>query len=333
MSCTWLEFGIIVDEGSLDRKVTHDYSVYRSTEDIYSIIGVRFLNVATSEFKDVYNSDLSGIELNPEEIYGISEEVGDLIGGKFEVHEEYVNADDINLSYFIYERTSISGHIKVQCALPVYNKVGNLIMCCNTDLCAYKFANFLEIVINVKTLSLDIVFREVTWLNRKFGVPLLRRLTSQSWNNALNIMKTDIEGVYLYNGLCFVYRYKEDSLVLPDECQKLYISFPESLKTIVFNKNIERIEDYSAFKIIFVKTLYIPKDVKIEFMCNLIILLIGDYLLAREQEAVMNIRHLYTIITSLNSAKEYNRLWDILNSSENNEIMQQVLGKFDIKVY
>lgn len=47
----------------------------------------------------------------------------------------------------------------------------------------------------------------------------------------------------------------------------------------------------------------------------------------------MNIRHLYTIITSLNSAKEYNRLWDILNSSENNEIMQQVLGKFDIKVY
>ena len=122
-------------------------------------------------------------------------------------------------------------------------------------------------------------------------------------------------------------------MILPDESRKLYISFPESLKTIVFNKDIESVEDYSAFKMIFVKALYIPRDAKVEFMCSLIILLIGNYLLERDQEAVTDIRQLYTTITSLNSTKEYNRIWGILNSSENKGIMQQALGKLDIKVY
>ena len=333
MGCTWLEFGIIVDRNSAVKEVTYDYSTYRTTEYTYKIIGVRFLNVATSEFKDVYSKDLSGIELNQKEIHDISDVVDDLIGGRFRVRELYANADDIELNYYVNMRTRIYSRESVHSALPVYDKSGNLLVCCNTDLCAYKFVSFLEIVIDAKTLSFDVTFREVTELNRKFRVPLLRGLTSPSWDNALNIMKTDIKGVYLYNGLCFVYGYKEDSLILPDESRKLYISFPESLKTIVFNKDIESVEDYSAFKMIFVKALYIPRDAKVEFMCSLIILLIGNYLLERDQEAVTDIRQLYTTITSLNSTKEYNRIWGILNSSENKGIMQQALGKLDIKVY
>ena len=195
MGCTWLEFGIIVDRDSAVKEVTYDYSTYRTTEYTYKIIGVRFLNVATSEFKDVYSKDLSGIELNQKEIYDISDIVDDLIGGRFRVRELYANADDIELNYYINMRTRIYSRESVKSALPVYDKSGNLLVCCNTDLCAYKFANFLEIVINSKTLNFDIAFRETTELNRKFGVPLLRRLTSLSWNNALNLMKTDIDGV------------------------------------------------------------------------------------------------------------------------------------------
>ena len=333
MGCTWLEFGIIVDENSLERKITQDYSAYEITTDVYKIIGVRFLDVATSEFKDVYSNDLSGIELVTEEIDTIRDEVDKLIGGKFKRHEEYVNADNTYLKYFIYKSDSEYSGVEVQSALPVYNKSGNLIMCCNTDLCVYQFASFLEIKINAKTLSFDVSLREPTDLNRKYGVPYLRLLTSPSWDSALNIMKTDVEGVYLYNGLCYVFRYIGDSLILPEECRKLYISFQKSLKTIVFNKYIESIEDYSAFKIIFVKTFYISKDVRIEFMCSFITLLIEDYLLARDQEATTNVRQLHTTITNLNSAKEYARVWDILNSSENKDTMQSVLSKFEIKVY
>jgi hypothetical protein len=333
MSCTWLEFGIIVDENSLERKITQDYSAYKITTDVYKIIGVRFLDVATSEFKDVYSNDLSGIELVTEEIDTIRDEVDKLIGGKFKRHDEYVNADNTYLKYFIYKSDSEYSGVEVQSALPVYNKSGNLIMCCNTNLCVYKFSAFLEIIIDAETLRFDISFSEPTDLNRKYGVPYLRRLTNVSWDNALNLMKTDIDGVYLYNGFCFVYGYKEDSLILSDECRKLYITFPKSLKTIVFNKDIESIEDYSAFKIISVKTFYISKDVRIEFMCSFITLLIEDYLLARDQEATTNVRQLHTTITSLNSAGEYDRIWDTLNNSENKDIMQSVLSKFEIKVY
>lgn len=333
MSCTWLEFGIIVDENSLERKITQDYSAYKITTDVYKIIGVRFLDVATSEFKDVYSNDLSGIELVTEEIDTISDEVDKLIGGKFKRHDEYVNADNTYLKYFIYKSDSEYSGVEVQSALPVYNKSGNLIMCCNTDLCVYQFASFLEIKINAKTLSFDVSLREPTDLNRKYGVPYLRLLTSPSWDNALNLMKTDIEGVYLYNGLCYVFRYIGDSLILPEECRKLYITFPKSLKTIVFNKDIESIEDYSAFKIIFVKTFYIPEDVRIEFMCSFITLLIEDYLLVRDQEATTNVRQLHTTITNLNSAKEYSKIWNILNSTDNDEIIQEVLSKFEVKVY
>ena len=336
MSCTWLEFGIIVDENSLERKITQDYSAYKITTDVYKIIGIRFLDVATSEFKDVYSNDLSGIELNNDEIDFIRDEVEELIGGKFKVCERYINADDIN-SYYEISRTEKAYNygtwVSINSALPVYKKTGNLIVCCNTDLCVYQFASFLEIKINAKTLSFDVSLREPTDLNRKYGVPYLRLLTSPSWDSALNIMKTDIEGVYLYNGLCYVFRYIGDSLILPEECRKLYISFPKSLKTIVFNKYIESIEDYSAFKIIFVKIFYISKDVRIEFMCSFITLLIEDYLLAKDQEATTNVRQLHTTITNLNSAKEYARVWDTLNSSENKDIMQSVLSKFEIKVY
>ena len=333
MSCTWLEFCIIVDENSLERKITQDYSAYKITTDVYKIIGVRFLDVSTSEFKDVYSNDLSGIELVTEEIDTIRDEVDKLIGGKFKRHAEYVNADNTYLKYFIYKSDSEYSGVEVQSALPVYKKSGNLIMCCNTYLCVYQFASFLEIKINAKTLSFDILLREPTDLNRKYGVPYLRRLTNVSWDNALKLMKTDIDGVYLYNGFCFVYGYKEDSLILSDECRKLYITFPKSLKTIVFNKDIESIEDYSAFKIIFVKTFYISKDVRIEFMCSFITLLIEDYLLARDQEATTNVRQLHTTVSILNQAKEYDRIWDTLNSSENKDIMQSVLSKFEIKVY
>lgn len=336
MSCTWLEFGIIVDEDSLKRDVTYDYSVYRSTEDIYNIIGIRFLNVATSEFKDVYSSDLSGIELNNDEIDFIRDEVEELIGGKFKVCERYINADDIN-SYYEISRTEKAYNygtwVSINSALPVYKKTGNLIVCCNTDLCVYQFASFLEIKINAKTLSFDVSLREPTDLNRKYGVPYLRLLTSPSWDSALNIMKTDIEGVYLYNGLCYVFRYIGDSLILPEECRKLYISFPKSLKTIVFNKYIESIEDYSTFKVNYINTLYVSKCASIKFVCSLIILLMDDYILERDQEATTNIRQLHTTITSLNSAGEYDRIWDTLNNIENKDIMQSVLSKFEIKVY
>lgn len=333
MSCTWLEFGIIVDENSLERKITQDYSAYKITTDVYKIIGVRFLGVATSEFKDVYSNDLSGIELVTEEIDTIRDEVDKLIGGKFKRHDEYVNADNTYLKYFIYKSDSEYSGVEVQSALPVYNKSGNLIMCCNTNLCVYQFASFLEIKINAKTLSFDVSLRKPTDLNRKYGVPYLRRLTNVSWDNALNLMKTDIDGVYLYNGFCFVYGYKEDSLILSDECRKLYITFPKSLKTIVFNKDIENIEDYSAFKINYINTLYVSKCASIKFVCSLIILLMDDYILESDQEALTNIRPLYTTITSLNSAKEYAMVWDTLNSSENKDIMQSVLSKIEIKVY
>lgn len=333
MSCTWLEFGIIVDENSLERKITQDYSAYKITTDVYKIIGVRFLDVATSEFKDVYSNDLSGIELVTEEIDAIRDEVDKLIGGKFKRHDEYVNADNTYLKYFIYQSDSEYSGVEVQSALPVYNKSGNLIMCCNTNLCVYQFASFLEIKINAKTLSFDVSLREPTDLNRKYGVPYLRLLTSPSWDSALNIMKTDIEGVYLYKGLCYVFRYIGDSLILPEECRKLYISFPKSLKTIVFNKYIESIEDYSTFKVNYINTLYVSKCASIKFVCSLIILLMDDYILESDQEALTNIRQLHTTITNLNQAKEYDRIWDTLNSSENKDIMQSVLSKFEIKVY
>lgn len=171
---------------------------------------------------------------------------------------------------------------------------------------------------------------------RKFGLIVSDECecTTETRDSAIKNTKIfSIHGVYLYNGFCFVYGYREDSLILLDECRKLYITFPKSLKTIVFNKDIESIEDYSAFKIIFVKTFYIPKDVRIEVMCSFIILLIEDYLLARDQEATTNVRQLHTTITNLNSAKEYARVWDTLNSSENKDIMQSVLRKFEIKVY
>ena len=326
MSCTWLEFGIIVDENSLERKITQDYSAYKIATDVYKIIGVRFLDVATSEFKDVYSNDLSGIELVTEEIDAIRDEVDKLIGGKFKRHDEYVNADNTYLKYFIYKSDSEYSGIEVQSALPVYNKSGNLIMCCNTDLCVYKFSTFLEIIIDAETLRFDISFSEPTDLNRKYGVPYLRRLTNVSWDNALNLMKTDIDGVYLYNGFCFIYGYKEDSLILSDECRKLYITFPKSLKTIVFNKDIESIEDYSAFKINYINTLYVSKCASIKFVCSLIILLMDDYILERDQEATTNIRQLHTTITSLNSAGEYDRIWDTLNNIENKDIMQSVLS-------
>ena len=333
MSCTWLEFGIIVDENSLERKITQDYSAYKIATDVYKIIGVRFLDVATSEFKDIYSNDLSGIELVTEEIDTIRDEVDKLIGGKFKRHDEYVNADNTYLKYFIYKSDSEYSGVEVQSALPVYNKSGNLIMCCNTDLCVYQFASFLEIKINAKTLSFDVSLREPTDLNRKYGVPYLRLLTSPSLDSALNIMKTDIEGVYLYNGLCYVFRYIGDSLILPEECRKLYISFPKSLKTIVFNRYIESIEDYSTFKVNYINTLYVSKCASIKFVCSLIILLMDDYILESDQEALTNIRPLYTTITSLNSAGEYDRIWDTLNSSENKDIMQSVLSKIEIKVY
>ena len=333
MSCTWLEFGIIVDENSLERKITQDYSAYKITTDVYKIIGIRFLDVATSEFKDVYSNDLSGIELVTKEIDTIRDEIDKLIGGKFKRHDEYVNADNTYLKYFIYKSDSEYSGVEVQSALPVYNKSGNLIVCCNTDLCVYQFASFLEIKINAKTLSFDVSLREPTDLNRKYGVPYLRLLTSPSWDNALNLMKTDIDRVYLYNGFCFVYGYKEDSLILSDECRKLYITFPKSLKTIVFNKDIESIEDYSTFKVNYINTLYVSKCASIKFVCSLIILLMDDYILESDQEALTNIRPLYTTITSLNSAGEYDRIWGTLNSSENKDIMQSVLSKFEIKVY
>lgn len=333
MSYTWLEFGIIVDENSLERKITQDYSAYKITTDVYKIIGVRFLDVATSEFKDVYSNDLSGIELVTEEIDTIRDEVDKLIGGKFKRHDEYVNADNTYLKYFIYKSDSEYSGVEVQSALPVYNKSGNLIMCCNTNLCVYQFASFLEIKINAKTLSFDVSLREPTDLNRKYGVPYLRLLTSPSWDSALNIIKTDIEGVYLYNGLCYVFRYIGDSLILPEECRKLYISFPKSLKTIVFNKYIESIEDYSTFKVNYINTLYVSKCASIKFVCSLIILLMDDYILESDQEATTNVRQLHTTITNLNSAGEYDRIWDTLNNSENKDIMQSVLSKFEIKVY
>ena len=68
-------------------------------------------------------------------------------------------------------------------------------------------------------------------------------------------------------------------------------------------------------------------------MCSFITLLIEDYLLARDQEATTNVRPLYTTITSLNSAGEYDRIWDTLNNIEYKDIMQSVLSKFEIKVY
>ena len=108
MSCTWLEFGIIVDENSLERKITQDYSAYKITTDVYKIIGVKSLDVATSEFKDVYSNDLSGIELVTKEIDTIRDEVDKLIGGKFKRHDEYVNADNTYLKYFIYIRAIVN---------------------------------------------------------------------------------------------------------------------------------------------------------------------------------------------------------------------------------
>jgi len=96
---------------------------------------------------------------------------------------------------------------------------------------------------------------------------------------------------------------------------------------------IESIEDYSTFKVNYINTLYVSKCASIKFVCSLIILLMDDYILESDQEALTNIRPLYTTITDLNSAKEYAMVWDILNSSENKDIMQSVLSKFEIKVY
>lgn len=332
MSCTWLEFGIIVDRDSAVKEVTYDYSTYRTTEYTYKIIGIRFLNVATSEFKDVYSKDLSGIELNQKEIQDISDIVDSLIGGRFRVRELYVNADDIELNYYINRRTSIYCHEIIQSALPVYDKNGNLLVCCNTDLCIYEFG-FLEIRINVKTLSFDIALREPTDENRKYGVPFIRGLVSQSWNSALNIIKTEIEGVYLYDGLCYIYDYKEDFIILPDSCRTLYLSFGGSIKTIVFNKNIESIANYSLFNTFNTLTIYLSKDTSLEFMCSLFESLIYDYIQDKNEELVMHIKQLHTTVSILNQAKEYDRIWDTLNSSENKDIMQSVLSNFEIKVY
>ena len=209
-------------------------------------------------------------------------------------------------------------------SLPVYEKDGTLLTLVHGDTGCYEISTDYGIIMNYKTLKYDwysihenkqnsIVlgtenyFSNLTSLFSKIHHPILYERVE---DNIKKFMNSYIIGSN-YTG----------SLILPADCKYAHIM------------DIESIEDYSAFKIIFVKTFYIPKDVRIEFMCSFITLLIEDYLLARDQEATTNVRPLYTTITSLNSAGEYDRILDTLNSSENKDIMQSVLSKFEIKVY
>lgn len=317
-----IEIGIVVKSGSKREYTGISTSNYTTTVSEYDIIGVSYIDLASGMVVarkiDRFDSD-----------YRRGDYPYITLGGTFSITKAY-NKNGISEyeSYIIDDkRTNTSSNIAN--VLPVYTEDGELLASCNGSKFVLYGEDGIYLVVDIKK---NVVMAECGYGASNLRLSEVYRSTPLDFKDYVGVFKSDIDGVYTFSDICYVYGKHIEKVIPPEECRRLIVSPKSEIDTLVLNNNIKQLELVYMVKTPSIKTIYISKDISKSLLGNVLNYFVKahptDYscLSSEMLNFCRKISHLHT------AGDDY-KIYDFCMCGDNKKFMGTILSDYEIVVY
>ena len=318
------EIGIVVSSSSKREYEWISTSDYTTNVVEYTIIGISYIDLSTGDVVartiDEFDSD-----------YHRDDYPYILLNGTFSITKAYSKNGLSNYESYLLSNLRDNTSRNISHVLPVYTEGGSLLVSCNGNSFALYSEDDIYLVVDIKSNEV----RVECWSGAsKFRLSEIYRTTYLDFKDYVGVFKSDIDGVYTFSDICYVYSKHIEKVIPPEECRRLVVSPKSEIDTLVLNNNIGYLSLVNRNKVASIKTFYISKDISKYSLGYLLYYFIKNYLVnILDININWEISDFCKEVLHLNNIGDAYKIYDFCMKGRHKMFMNRIMSNHEIVVY